>query len=240
VQDPAADELLPPRVSVDLDAPGRDYWLSRVRQHERDFYAGVGISKFPEDLRIYEHLMWQSRPDVVIELGARDGGSALWFRDRLSTLAAYGRVRHPLVITIDLDAERTRAGLAHADPDYERTIRVLDGDVLDEALPDRVRATVPAGSRCFVVEDTAHVYQTTIAALRGFARFVSPGGFMVIEDGCVDVEEMRAQADWPRGVLPAIADWLATSEGGHFVVRRDLERYGISCHPGGYLQRSGR
>jgi cephalosporin hydroxylase len=227
-------------VTVDLAAPGREYWLSRVRQHEHDFYAGVGISKFPEDLRIYEHLMWLSQPDIVIELGARDGGSALWFRDRLSTLAAYGRARQPLVVTIDVDADRTRAGLARADPAFARTILVLEGDVRDEALPERVRASVPAGSRCFVVEDTAHVYETTIAALRGFAQFVSPGGFIVIEDGCVDVEEMRAQVDWPRGVLPAIADWLATSEGSSFVVRRDLERYGISCHPGGYLQRSMR
>jgi hypothetical protein len=39
-------------------------------------------------------------------------------------------------------------------------------------------------------------------------------------------------------VLPAIRDWLAGSEGSRFVVRRDLETYGISCHPEGFLQRA--
>jgi cephalosporin hydroxylase len=88
-----------------------------------------------------------------------------------------------------------------------------------------------------VVEDSAHVYETTYAALLGFARFVPVGGYLVVEDGCVDVEEMRLDDSWPRGVLPAIADWLASPDGEAFRVQRDLELYGMSCHPGGFLQR---
>ena len=57
---------------------------------------------------------------------------------------------------------------------------------------------------CFVVEDSAHTYETTLAALGSFARFVPQGGFFVVEDGCVDIEEMRLAPDWPRGVLPAM------------------------------------
>jgi cephalosporin hydroxylase len=90
-----------------------------------------------------------------------------------------------------------------------------------------------------VIEDSAHVYETTTAALRGFARFVPAGGFFVVEDGCVDVEEMRLTPDWPRGVHPALNDWLETPAGRRFTVRRDLELYGLSCHPGGFLQRVG-
>ncbi len=48
------------------------------------------------------------------------------------------------------------------------------------------------------------MYDTTRAALEGFARFVPPGGFFVVEDGCVDDEELRFD-EWPRGVLPAVA-----------------------------------
>jgi len=44
----------------------------------------------------------------------------------------------------------------------------------------------------------------------------------VVEDGCVDIKAMRLEPDWPRGVLPAIADWLETTEGRCFSVRRDL------------------
>ena len=92
-------------------------------------------------------------------------------------------------------------------------------------------------SHARLVEDSAHTYDTTLAALEGFSRFVPVDGFMVIEDGYVDIEPMRLRRSWPHGVLPALDDWLAGPAGGAFRVRRDLELYGITSHPGGLLQR---
>ena len=60
----------------------------------------------------------------------------------------------------------------------------------------------------------------------------------MVEDGCVDIEPMRLDPDWPRGVLPAVEDWLKSTAGAAFLVRRDLEVYGITCHPQGFLQRA--
>lgn len=220
-----------------LETSLRAYWLDRVAQHTRDSYAGIPFSKFPEDLRVYEHLLWASRPDVVIELGTQYGASALWFRDRLRTLASYGLVSHCRVITVDLETGPARGHLDEVDPRWSENISLLQGDVADGELAARVERLVPPGSRCFVVEDSAHTYATTKAALEGFARFVGPGGFYVVEDGCVDVEAMRLDDAWPRGVLPALRDWLEGGGGRGFAVRRDLELYGITCHPGGMLQR---
>jgi cephalosporin hydroxylase len=229
---------LPPPVDVNWRGDLRSYWFDRLRQHTQDWYAGARMSKFPEDLRVYEHLLWESRSNVVIELGTQFGGSALWFRDRLMTLASYGRIRDPKVISIDVDLRSAREELSEADPACERHIELLEGDVRDRSLPERVAALLPSDARCFVVEDTAHVYETTLAALDSFAQFVPVGGFLVVEDGCVDIEELRPSPDWPRGVLPAVDDWLRTSDGSRFVVRRDLELYGVSCHPQGFLQRA--
>lgn len=230
-------EGLPPPVEAPLAENLREYWLDRVRQHTSDSYAGVPLSKFPEDLRVYEHLLWASRANVVIEIGIERGGSALWFRDRLRTMASYGRIADPKVISIDLDTATARANLERADPSYDELIEVIDGDVTDPDLPRTVEPLLPAGSRCFVVEDSAHTRETTAAALRSFARFVPVGGFFVVEDGCVDVEEMRGSDNWPRGVLPALHEWLATPQGAGFRIRRELELYGVSCHPEGFVER---
>ena len=232
----------PPTVEADPRVGAlRDYWLARVQQHTDDSYAGVRLSKFPEDLRVYEHLLWHDAPDTVIELGTQAGGSALWFRDRLHALARYRRItRTPTVISVDIAQDWAREELARADPDYAAGIVLLQGDVRDPATADVVRRHVADDARCFVIEDSAHEYDTTKAALSHFAGFVPPGGFFVVEDGCVDVDEMRLTDDWPRGVLPALHDWLATTAGQQFSVRRDLELYGVSCHPEGFLQRLRR
>jgi cephalosporin hydroxylase len=231
-----AEPGLPDTVRADLHAPAlRDYWRDRAAQHTGDSYVGVPMSKFPEDLRVYEHLLWLAKPDVVIELGVQHGGSTLWFRDRLAAIERYtGRAGR--VLGVELYDEAARANIQRADPTWQN-ITLLQGDVCDAGLPARVREHVPADATCLVIEDTAHVYDTTRAALDGFASFVPPGGFLVVEDGCVDDEELRFEG-WPRGVLPAVHDWLATPAAAGFSVRRDLELYGVTCHPEGFLQRT--
>jgi cephalosporin hydroxylase len=216
--------VLPQPVKTDLDETMRDYWLKRAAQHTGDSYAGVGMSKFPEDLRVYEHLLWES-------------AASLWFRDRLAAFARYRPGPPPFVVSIDVDIAAARSAVQSVDAAYADSIALVEADVTDPGLPDRIEDLLPAGSRCLVIEDSAHVYDTTLASLTGFARFVSPNGFFVVEDGCVDVDEMRLSPDWPRGVLPALHDWLGTTAGERFRVRRDLELYGISCHPEGFLQR---
>lgn len=211
-----------------------DYVRDRLRQVMFESYAGVPLGKFPEDLRMYEHLLWASRSNVVVEIGTNQGGSALWFRDRLATMAEYGHITAGLVISIDLDVEPARRRLESVP---NQGITLVAGDVLDPELPARVAGLVPADARCFVVDDSAHTYETTRAALDGFAPLVAVGGYLVVEDGCVDVEELRVADSWPRGVQPALRDWLAGPAGSEFVQRPDLERYGVSCHPGGFLQR---
>lgn len=233
----SAEAGIPPAVTRELDEPVRELWRARLRQHTDDVYAGIGISKFPEDLRVYEHLLWLSAPDAVIEIGAQFGASSLWFRDRLRTLAEYGRTRDPRVIAIDVNAELLRATLEEAHGDNLAGIEVIEGDVRDPELPRRVEGLLPPEAKCMVVEDSAHVYDTTMAALRGFSRFVPVDGYFVVEDGCVDVEEVRIDEHWPRGVLPAVEDWLASPEGSKFEVRKDLEAYGLTCHPNGFLRR---
>jgi len=231
---------LPPPVHLALDEPvTREYWAARIRQHREDTYAGVSMLKFPEDLRVYEHLLWETAPSAVIEVGVKDGGSALWFRDRLRALAAYGRVRDPLVVAVDVTIEDAQSQLERVDPAYAETIALVEGDIREPATAERVAELMEGRDGAFVVEDSEHVYDTTMASLTALARYVAPSGYFVVEDGAVDLDERRVEDDWPRGVLPALQDWLQTPEGRTFTVRRDLELYGLTAHPYGFLQRTG-
>lgn len=231
---------LPPAVAFDTsDETLAMYWKARSDQLFADHYAGVLLMKFPEDLRVYEHLIWLMAPDAIIEIGTHSGGSALWFRDRMAAFERYG-APPPRVITIDLAPHNAVSNIEAADPDaLNGEITVLTGDVTDPDLPAQVADMLPAGARCLVTEDSAHVAETTRAALEGFARFVPLGGWFVVEDGVVDDPNLRLSYDHQGGgVQGAVDDWLRSDAGSRFDLRRDLEIYGVTCHPHGYLQRS--
>lgn len=239
---PARDDRwrgeLPPAVTANPRGSVQDYWRDRLVQHTQDTYMGVQLSKFPEDLRVYEHLLGVQKPDVIVELGSQFGASTLWFRDRLRTLSQYGLVGpDPQVICVDIDTSHTRANLAKVDPDHASSITVIEGDVCDPGVRAQVGSLIAPGANVFVIEDSAHIYSTTHAALELYHDLVPVGGFFVIEDGVVDVEDLRIDPHWVRGVLPALHVWLSSPQGQRFEVRRDLEIYGVSCHPTGFLQR---
>lgn len=138
--DPPGEVGLPPRVSMSLQDSCLSYVRDRLRQVMFESYAGVPLGKFPEDLRMYEHLLWASRSNVVLEIGTNQGGSALWFRDRLATMAGYGQIAAGRVISIDLDVEPARRRLESL-PDHDITL--VAGDVLDPGCPLACAASCP-------------------------------------------------------------------------------------------------
>ncbi len=223
-----------------LSLPLGDYYLERIRVHMDETYVGIRMRKFPEDLLMYERVLWEQSIETVVELGTGHGGSALWFRDRLRTFSHYRASAPPLVITVDQDTEVARTLLPQTDPGYDETIKLITGDIRDSALVDVVNNAIPDGTRVLVIEDAAHTYETTLAALNNFAHLVPPNGYFVVEDGHRDYPGMLPPDMKPadRGPLVAIDEWLRTPQGESFNIQRDREKYLVTSNPRGWLQRA--
>ncbi len=196
-----------------------DFYRERLHQHTGDSYKGRTLAKMPEDLRVYEHVIWATQPTMIVELGTYAGGSALWFKDRLDTLVGFASCR---VLTVDSDSRPT-FGL-------ESGIEFYSGDLADPATVAWVHRN--AFGRVMVVDDSAHTYESTSAALRLYSDLVHPGCYFVVEDGIVDTP----RSIWPGagGVLRGINDFMALSEGWeqHFI-----SPYGLTTDTGGWLYR---
>jgi cephalosporin hydroxylase len=213
-------------------------WQWRIELHSRDAYAGVRMSKFPEDLRVYEKLLWERAPRVVVEVGIQFGGSTLWLRDRLFDFQRYRAGPAPLVIAVDIDLTQARQSFDELPPEGTAGIALLEGDVRDEAVLSQVRELVPEDAEVLVIEDAQHDAETTLAALNGLAPLVRAGGYYMVEDTCVDIDRLRVYDSWPRGAGLALDEWLSTDPlGRRFRRRPELQPYGLTCHPGGLIQR---
>ena len=155
----------------DPDGSVREYWGKRLQSIESEKYRCWPCFKLPEDLWVYRRLIEQAHPAVIVELGTHHGGSALWFADQLSALCGKGDV-----ITVDL---RER------DVPTDDRITYVVGDLAD--MSDMVKEIVD-GRRAMVVEDAAHRYEVTLAALRLYEPLVPKGSYFVVEDTIVDTE----------------------------------------------------
>ena len=214
------------------------FWHSRIDVHSHDTYAGVPMSKFPEDLRIYEKLLWERRPSVVIEIGVQFGGSTLWLRDRVFDFQRYRCGPAPRVIAVDINLAASRSSFQDLPPEGTAGIELVEGDIRDGACIAEILSKVPTDAEVLVIEDAQHDDVTTRAALHRLAPLIKPGGYYMVEDTCVDVEALRVNEQWPRGAGTALEQWLTTDVlGRRFRRRSDLQLYGLTCHPGGLVQR---
>ena len=72
-------------------------------------WFGVPLAKCPLDLWVYQEILIETRPDLVVETGTFEGGSALFFASMFDLLG------EGTVVTVDIEP---RTGMpAHA-PDH--------------------------------------------------------------------------------------------------------------------------
>jgi len=154
------------------------FWRKRAvkaaldRHEDREHaWHGHRVIKFPGDCFAMHKLLWQCKPEVLIEIGTQNGGSALFF-------AACA----PRVVTIDINEFPGRP----TDP----RITYLTGNSVAPEIVARVR-TLVGTQRCSVVIDGNHHAEQVDKELELFAPLVSPGQALILEDTLVDVLDFR-------------------------------------------------
>lgn len=190
-------------------------------------YRGRLFAKSPLDIALYLRLIEQLRPQTVIEIGAKRGGSALWFADMLTAFGINSRVisvdRQP---PTDLKDERI-------------SFFTCDAATLENALAPEMLATLPRP--WLISEDSAHTYQVCLAVLRFFDKYLKDGEYIVIEDGIVSDLPGKVYRGYKDGPNRAVAEFLS-ERAGKYVIDADLcDHFGYNAtyNPNGWLRRTG-
>lgn len=183
----------------------------------RPTFLGVPTLKNPLDLWIYQEILWDKRPDLILEAGTAHGGSALYLATILDAIGA-GRV-----ITVDV-RDRDRPPPPHP------RIAYLRGRSTD---PEILEAMRPAAEAAMVILDSGHHKDHVLDELRSYAPYVSSGQYLVVEDTNLNGNPIRP--DYGPGPMEAVDEFL--SETGDFEVDRSRERFDVTSNPRGYLLR---
>lgn len=186
----------------------------------RTTYRGIPALKCPFDYVLYQMIIYEVNPDLVIEIGTNDGGSTLYIADLLRNLGK------GMIHSIDISNKPLNDNLYQ----YTNIKLFTNGwENYDLAEANEVQKII-------VIEDSAHTYENTLQVLRKFAPIVSKNSYFIVEDGIVD--ELNIAKVYNGGPLAAIKTFLNENE--HFVIdRKWCDFYGTNTtfNVNGYLKK---
>lgn len=192
-------------------------WLGR-QTWEINTFLGVRILKCPFDLWIYQEIIHETKPDLIIECGTLNGGSTLYFATLLDI------VGHGEIVSVDIDPQDNL-------PTHPRARFIKASSVAEEVVAEMTE--ISKGKRTMVILDSDHSRDHVLKELRAYAGLVSPGCYMVVEDGNVNGHPVFFR----HGPGPTEALKIFHRENNDFEVDRHRERHLVSFNPGGYLRR---
>ena len=185
------------------------YGYYRISFHT--YWLGKPAFKPPTDFWMYQEIIWETRPQVIIETGSRDGGSALFFAS-ICDLIGEGQV-----ITIDID-DLTYRNLSHP-----RITSIVGNSISNEVI-SQVREIV-GDQTAMVSLDSDHSKNHVMMEMELYSEFVPLGNYMVVED--TDLAG--------PGPGRAIKEFLRHRQ--DFIQDRTREKFLITTCRGGFLKR---
>lgn len=228
---------------VDDAVNARVLLTTRLNHEFRISINGVHTRQYPNDLILYENLINEVQPDVIIETGTLAGGLTLYLSMVLDYLDKGGKI-----ITVDIEPkpwEQTLKDMATATAPRKKLlekITFVKGSSVAPDVVEQVAKLIPPNAKVLVMLDSLHTKDHVLKEMDAYSKFVNVGSYMVVNDTDLDGAiyggaEMKGQMGEGEAyaVTAAINEWLPKNP--NFVQDKSKEKYSISCVLNGILKR---
>ena len=208
---------------------------SNRAQYSYNFsWMGRPIIQYPQDMIAMQEIIWEIKPDYIIETGIAHGGSLIYYASLLELIG------HGEVIGIDIDIREHNRKEIEAHPMMKR-ITMLQGSSIDKTKVDEIKSLVGDNKKIIVCLDSNHTHDHVMNELRLYSPFVSLGSYIVVFDTIVeDLPEGYFSQKRPWGIAnnPKTAVQQFLKENDNFIVDHQIDnKLLISVAPQGYLKR---
>ena len=228
-------------MSDELRKAAKDFMLQSVgvRYSFNFSWMGRPIIQYPQDLVAVQEIIWDVKPNLIIETGVAHGGSAVFFASLLELNAQCGGPKDAEVWCVEIDLRSHNREALAAHPMYPR-LRIFDGSSVDEKVSSVIAEKAATCQRVMVILDSNHTHEHVLGELNLYAPLVSVGSYCVVFDTVIeDLDGVEfVDRPWGKGDNPktAVAEFMKTNS--NFVVDYAIdEKLLISAAPGGYLKR---
>lgn len=211
-------------------------WLIATSRFEYSYHftwLGRPIIQFPQDIIAMQEIIWQVKPDLVIETGIAHGGSLIFSASMLELLGGDGQV-----LGIDIDIREHNRVEIEKHPMYKR-IAMIEGSSIDDKIAGKVYDFAKGRKRVMVFLDSMHTHDHVLRELQLYSPLVTKGSCLVVFDTVIEdmPEDFFPDRPWCKGNNPKTAVWEFLKKNNRFEIDKSIEnRLLITVAPDGYLR----
>jgi cephalosporin hydroxylase len=195
------------------------YYESPRRTRRNTFWLGVKAQKCPLDLWIYQEIIFETRPDIIVESGTASGGSAL-FLASICDLLGKGEI-----ISIDIEDEENRPG--------HPRIKYLLGSSTSKEIVEKVQTLIEGKDRIMAILDSDHHKEHVLRELEIYSKFVTRESYIIVEDTNINGHPVKPK--FGPGPMEAVNQFLTMNN--DFIIDRSREKFYLTFNPDGYLKK---
>ena len=208
-------------------------WMQKAVDNKFSYqfdWMGVPIIQMPEDLVMFQEIVWKTRPDLIIETGVARGGSLVFWASMQKMCGIEGKV---LGVDIDIKdhARKAISGSLH-----NEQIELLQGSSTDLNLFEKVKDLASKHKRIMVALDSNHTHEHVFEELEIYADLVSPGCMLLVLDTAIDDLKVDPDRPWGPGASPktAVLEFMNSKPGAFQNLVEFENRAVLSVAPSGY------
>ena len=162
-------------------------------------WLGIPIIQMPEDLIIFQEIVYKTQPDFIIETGVARGGSIIFWASIQKLCGITGKV-----LGVDIDI-REHARNAINDSDFKDEIYLIEGSSVEGRVVNQVKNYVSQHKKIMVVLDSNHTHEHVLSELEIYSKFVTKDCFLLVLDTVIDHLNLDPERPWGPGSSPKSA-----------------------------------
>lgn len=224
-----------------------DEWMVKSIDHRSSYvfrWMGRPIIQYPQDMIQMQELIWEIKPDLIIETGIAHGGSLIFYASMLKML---GDSKKRSVLGIDIDIREHNRKEIEAHPMYD-IITMIQGSSIDDDIVKQVHDFAKDYETVMVIFDSCHTYDHVIEECHKYSDLVTKGSYLCIFDTMTGLyyrkkaergEELPKELirPWNENNNVEMAAKEFAKESDRFEVDdRITNKLMITCASGGYLK----
>ena len=196
-------------------------------------WMGRPIIQYPQDMVAMQEIIWEVKPDLIIETGIAHGGSIIYYASLLE-LIGKGEV-----LGIDIDIREHNRTEIEKHPMSKR-IHMLQGSAISEEIIEQIKPFTVGKKTIMVCLDSNHTHDHVLKELELYSPFVTVGSYLVAFDTIVEdlPADMYEDRPWSVGDNPKTAVHEFLKGNDDFVINKAIDnKLLVSVAPDGYLKR---